>query len=56
MKINKIKFENIHSLKGKHEVDFSTGLLEDEGLYAITGATGAVKSTLLDVRGALAVI
>jgi exonuclease SbcC len=49
MKINKIKFENIHSLKGKHEVDFSTGLLEDAGLYAITGATGAGKSTLLDV-------
>lgn len=49
MKILKIKFENIHCLKGEHEVDFGTGILADAGLFAITGPTGSGKSTLLDV-------
>ncbi|MEO8774217.1 MAG: AAA family ATPase [Gelidibacter sp.] len=49
MKILKIRFENIHSLKDKHEVDFGDGPLADAGLFAITGPTGSGKSTLLDV-------
>src|SRR5690554_8206086 len=49
MKILKIKFENIHCLKGEHEVDFGTGILADAGLFAITGPTGSGKSTLVDV-------
>lgn len=49
MKILKIKFENIHSLKGVHEVDFAQGPLAEAGLFAITGPTGSGKSTLLDV-------
>ncbi|WP_310991983.1 AAA family ATPase [Aequorivita marina] len=49
MKILKIRFENIHSLKGEHEVDFADGILADAGLFAITGPTGSGKSTLLDV-------
>ncbi len=49
MKILKIRFENIHSLKDKHEVDFGNGPLADAGLFAITGPTGSGKSTLLDV-------
>lgn len=49
MKILKIRFENIHSLKGKHEVDFGEGILAEAGLFAITGPTGSGKSTLLDV-------
>ena len=49
MKILKIKFENIHSLKGEHEIDFEEGILADAGLFAITGPTGSGKSTLLDV-------
>ncbi len=49
MKILKIRFENIHSLKGEHEVDFGDGILGEAGLFAITGATGSGKSTLLDV-------
>jgi exonuclease SbcC len=49
MKILKIKFENIHSLKGEHEIDFGAGILADAGLFAITGPTGSGKSTLLDV-------
>lgn len=49
MKILKIKFENIHSLKGEHAIDFAEGILGEAGLFAITGPTGSGKSTLLDV-------
>jgi exonuclease SbcC len=49
MKICKINFKNIHSLKGEHSVDFANGILGDAGLFVITGPTGAGKSTLLDV-------
>ncbi|NNG10279.1 MAG: AAA family ATPase, partial [Arenibacter sp.] len=49
MKILKIRFENIHSLKGEHQVDFGNGILAEAGLFAITGPTGSGKSTLLDV-------
>ncbi|RTE51888.1 hypothetical protein EHW67_16925 [Arenibacter aquaticus] len=49
MKILKIRFENIHSLKGEHQVDFGEGILAEAGLFAITGPTGSGKSTLLDV-------
>ena len=49
MQIRKIRFENIHSLRGLHEVDFGSGILAEAGLFAITGPTGSGKSTLLDV-------
>lgn len=49
MKIIKIQFENINSLRGKHEVDFSVSPLKESRLFAITGPTGSGKSTLLDV-------
>ena len=49
MKICKIKFKNIHSLKGEHEIDFENGVLGEAGLFVITGATGTGKSSLLDV-------
>lgn len=49
MKILKIRFKNIHSLKGEHEVNFAEGILAEAGLFAITGPTGSGKSTLLDV-------
>lgn len=49
MKITKIRFENIHSLKGEHEIDFAEGILAEAGLFAITGPTGSGKSTLLDI-------
>lgn len=49
MKISKISFKNIHSLRGEHHIDFSSGPLAESGLFAITGATGSGKSTLLDV-------
>lgn len=49
MKILKIRFENINSLKGSHEIDFSKTPLSSSGLFAITGPTGSGKSTILDV-------
>lgn len=49
MKICKIKFKNIHALKGEHTIDFENGILGEAGLFVITGATGTGKSTILDV-------
>lgn len=49
MKILNIRFENINSLKGVHEIDFSVNPLASAGLFAITGATGTGKTTILDV-------
>ncbi|MDZ7847101.1 MAG: AAA family ATPase [Owenweeksia sp.] len=49
MKIRKVKLENINSLRGEHEVDFTENPLKDSRLFAITGPTGSGKSTILDV-------
>ncbi len=49
MKLLSIRFKNIHSLKGEHEVWFDQEPLMSAGIFAITGATGAGKSSLLDV-------
>lgn len=49
MKILKIKFKNINSLKGEHEIDFSKQPFSSGSLFAITGPTGSGKSTILDV-------
>jgi exonuclease SbcC len=48
MKILKVRLQNINSLKGEFEIDFQE-FLKDESLFAITGPTGAGKSTILDV-------
>ncbi len=48
MKINTIRLQNIHSLKGLHQVNFTVSPLAETGLFAITGPTGSGKSTLLD--------
>ena len=48
MKILKITFENLNSLKGKHSINLESGLLNEAGIFAITGPTGAGKSTILD--------
>ena len=47
MKIRKINIQNINSLKGSFTIDFEE-FLKDEGLFCITGPTGAGKSTILD--------
>ncbi|MDN6280372.1 MAG: AAA family ATPase [Psychroflexus sp.] len=49
MKILKLQFKNINSLKGEHEIDFTKSPFTDHNLFAITGPTGSGKTTLLDV-------
>ena len=48
MKILKLRFSNINSLKGNFSIDFESPELASAGLFAITGPTGAGKSTILD--------
>lgn len=48
MRINKIFIRNIHSLKGEHTIDFDVLPLKGSGIFAITGPTGAGKSSILD--------
>ncbi len=48
MRILNIRFKNIHSLKGEHEINFQQSPLFNTGIFAITGPTGSGKSTILD--------
>lgn len=50
MKILKIELQNLNSLKSETPlvIDFEQALFKDIGLYAITGSTGAGKTTILD--------
>ena len=48
MKILKLRLQNLNSLAGEWEIDFTDPVFAGEGLFAITGATGAGKSTILD--------
>ena len=50
MRIFKIELQNINSLKSDTPVviDFEGDKFQDVGLYAITGSTGAGKTTILD--------
>ena len=48
MKILAIRINNLASLEGITEIDFTTEPLASTGIFAITGPTGAGKSTLLD--------
>src|SRR5215216_229928 len=48
MKILSVKFLNLNSLSGAHEIRFDKAPFTDSGLFAITGPTGAGKTTLLD--------
>jgi exonuclease SbcC len=50
MKILKIELQNINSLKSDSPIviDFEDDQFKDVGLYAITGSTGAGKTTILD--------
>jgi len=48
MRILKLCFQNLNSLQGEWEIDFRHAAYADEGIFAITGSTGAGKSTILD--------
>ena len=48
MEINKIEICNLNSLKGEFPIDFMSGQLKGQDIFAITGATGSGKSTILD--------
>jgi len=50
MKILKVELQNINSLKADQPIviDFENNQFKDVGLYAITGSTGAGKTTILD--------
>ncbi len=50
MKILKIELQNINSLKSATPIviDFENETFKDVGLFAITGSTGAGKTTILD--------
>lgn len=48
MKITTLEINNIASIDGCYQIDFESEPLNSIGLFAITGATGAGKSTILD--------
>jgi exonuclease SbcC len=48
MKILRLRFTNLNSLRDAWSVDFTEPPLSESGLFAITGPTGAGKTTLLD--------
>jgi len=48
MKILELRFKNLNSLYGEWCIDFTHPDYESNGLFAITGATGSGKTTILD--------
>ncbi len=48
MKIQKIRFKNLNSLAGEWEIDLTDDTYTTDGIFAITGATGSGKTTILD--------
>ena len=48
MRILSISGQNIASLSDRFEIDFTASPLNGAGLFAITGETGAGKSSILD--------
>ncbi len=48
MKILSVRFKNINALAGHWKIDFNQEPFISSGLFVITGATGAGKSSILD--------
>jgi len=48
MRILQIRFKNLNSLVGEWEIDLTHPAFTSNGIFAITGPTGAGKTTILD--------
>jgi len=48
MKILQVRFKNLNSLVGECEIDLTLPAFTADGIFAITGPTGAGKTTILD--------
>lgn len=48
MKILELRFKNLNSLYGEWKIDFTSPEYVSNGIFALTGPTGAGKSTILD--------
>lgn len=48
MKIYSLRFKNLNSLYGEWLIDFTDPAYQANGIFALTGPTGAGKSTILD--------
>lgn len=48
MRILQIRFRNLNSLVGEWEIDLTHPAFVSDGIFAITGPTGAGKTTILD--------
>lgn len=48
MKLLTLRFQNLNSLEGEWQIDFSHPDYEQNGIFAIAGPTGAGKTTILD--------
>jgi len=48
MKILKLRFKNLNSLRGEWKIDFSDAAYSSGAIFAITGPTGSGKTTILD--------
>jgi len=48
MKILELRFKNLNSLHGEWLIDFTNPEYQSSGIFALTGPTGAGKTTILD--------
>jgi len=48
MIIQQIRFKNLNSLVGEWKIDLTHPSYTSDGIFAITGPTGAGKTTILD--------
>lgn len=48
MQLLKLQLRNINALKGEHTIDFTAPAFRTTGIFAITGNTGAGKTSILD--------
>ncbi len=48
MRIVRVRFKNLNSLAGEWEIDLAHPAFVSDGIFAITGPTGAGKTTILD--------